>query len=482
MPSSSYAQAQATLLEAHGLNPEHLAQILSEIHTHEIDYADLYFQNTIHESWVLEDQVVKEGSYSHNQGVGVRAIAGEKTGFSYVDAINLTQLRAAGHAARSIARAGQQGQIKIPQLSSHPQRYAPIQPFMHLSTQDKVDFLYQIDQKARAREPRLIQVNASLYCGQDIVLIAASDGTLATDVRPMVRLSVSVIAEHQGKRESGYAGAGGRYDLALLMTEEVSDRLIHEATRIALLNLDAEAAPAGTFPLVLAGGWPGVLLHEAVGHGLEGDFNRKGTSAFTNKIGQLVASPLCTIVDDGTLVDRRGSLNVDDEGTPSQCTVLIENGVLRQYMQDKLNARLMKMAPTGNGRRESYACLTMPRMTNTYMLAGQHHQGEMIESVDKGIFAVNFSGGQVDITSGKFVFTANEAYLIEKGKIGKAIKGATLVGMGPEVLHQISMVGNDLKLDEGIGTCGKEGQSVPVGVGQPSLKVDAMTIGGTHTA
>ena len=407
------------------------------------------------------------------------ALSGEKTGFAYSDEIILPALTEASNAARAIARSGSSTSLQAWRASSGHRLYLPVDPLEGLSDADKVNLLERIDVEARRIDPRVTQVMASLSGSHEVVLVMASDGTIAADVRPLVRMNVSVIVEHNGRREQGYCGSGGRYGFAKFLENDRWKELVAEAVRSAVVNLDATAAPAGTMTVVLGPGWPGVLLHEAIGHGLEGDFNRKGTSAFTGRIGEQVASDQCTVVDDGTLGSRRGSLNIDDEGTPTQCTTLIENGVLRGYLQDKLNARLMGVKPTGNGRRESFAHMTLPRMTNTYMLAGKYDPAEIIGSVKKGIFCKNFGGGQVDITSGKFVFSASEAYLIEDGKLTAPVRGATLIGNGPDVLRRVSMVGNDLKLDEGVGTCGKEGQDVPVGVGQPTLRVDGLTVGGT---
>lgn len=471
--------AQSMLLEPAALGEANLDRVMDELLRHRIDHADLYFQAGRQESWVLEEGIIREGSYSIEQGVGVRAVSGEKTGFAYTDEIQLPSLLEAARTARAIAAAGQQKRIQIEHAAPTQRLYQPINPLQSLSEGEKVGLLRRIDAEARAQDPRVTQVTASLVAAHDVVLVLSSDGTLAADVRPLVRCNVHVIVEHDGRREQGSSGGGARQGLDYLLDAERALHHAREAVRQALVNLDAQAAPAGTMPVVLGPGWPGVLLHEAVGHGLEGDFNRKGTSAFSGRVGEAVASGLCTVVDDGTLPGRRGSLNIDDEGTPGEYTVLIEEGILKGYMQDKLNARLTGTRPTGNGRRESYAHLPMPRMTNTYMLPGEHDPGEIIASVERGLYAVNFGGGQVDITSGKFVFSASEAYLIENGRIGPAVKGATLIGNGPEVLKQVSMVGNDLALDEGVGTCGKEGQSVPVGVGQPTLKVGQLTVGGT---
>ncbi len=471
--------ARHTLLAPTGLGDTELSRVLDQLMRPGIDGADLYFQLSRSESWALEDGIVKEGSHSIEQGVGVRALSGEKTGFAYSDEIVLPALTQAAQAARAIARSGQQTSLAAWQGRAGHQLYVPLDPLSTLSETAKVQLMEMLDREARKFDPRVQQVMVSLASTHDVVLIAGSDGTLAADVRPLVRLNVSVIVEHNGRREQGSAGGGGRVGYDYFLENERGLNFAREAVRQALVNLDAVAAPAGTMQVVLGPGWPGVLLHEAIGHGLEGDFNRKGSSAFAGRIGQRVASEQCTVVDNGTLAHRRGSLNLDDEGTPTQCTTLIENGILKGYLQDKLNARLMGVAPTGNGRRESYAHLPMPRMTNTYMPAGKYAPEEIIASVDKGLYAVNFSGGQVDITSGKFVFSASEAYLIEKGKITRPVKGATLIGNGPDVLMRVSMVGNDLKLDDGVGTCGKEGQSVPVGVGQPTLRIDGLTVGGT---
>lgn len=472
--------ARHFLLEPAGLTEQQLGSVLGQMLGSQIDSADLYFQATQHESWMLEDGKVKEGGYSIDRGVGVRAISGEKTGFAYSDDIIMPALTEAAQAARSIARQGTEGRVKAWNSVNGLQLYAPANPLGSLTSAAKIDLLEKVDAEARRLDSRVKEVFVSLAGEHDVVMVLNSEGQLAADIRPLVRLNVSVIVEENGRRETGSAGGGGRSEYSFFFEQERALGYAREAVRQALVNLEAVAAPAGTMPVVLGPGWPGVLLHEAIGHGLEGDFNRKGTSAFTGKIGQRVASPLCTIVDDGTLPGRRGSLNVDDEGTPAERTVLIENGILKGYMQDKLNARLMKTQPTGNGRRESYASLPLPRMTNTYLLAGPHDPQEIIASVEKGLYAVNFGGGQVDITSGKFVFSASEAYLIENGKVTRPVKGATLIGNGPDVLTRVSMLGNDLKLDTGVGTCGKDGQSVPVGVGQPTLKVDALTVGGTN--
>jgi TldD protein len=469
----------AHMLAPAGLEERHLNATLGNILQGGVDYADLYFQVSRQESWTLEDRIIREGSFSLDQGVGVRAVSGEKTGFAYSDELLLPALERAAQAARAIARQGETKRIPAWQRGDAAPLYPVADPTTSLGDGEKTALIARIDEATRALDPRVQQVIISMTSGQDLVLVAGSDGTLAADVRPLVRFNVSVILEHGGRREQGYSGGGARSDLAYFLQGDRPLAYAREAVRQASVALDAVPAPAGTMPVVLGPGWPGILLHEAVGHGLEGDFNRKGTSAFSGKTGQRVASPHCTIVDDGTLPNRRGSLAIDDEGTPGQYNVLVEDGILRGYMQDKLNARLMGVEPTGNGRRESFAHTPMPRMTNTYMLAGPHDPDEIVASVGKGLYAPNFGGGQVDITSGKFVFSASEAYLIEDGKITTPVKGAMLIGDGPEALTKISMVGNDLELDSGVGTCGKEGQSVPVGVGQPTLKIDELTVGGT---
>ncbi|MEB7890652.1 metalloprotease TldD [Hafnia alvei] len=471
------------LLAANKLSHQDLFSVLGTLAERQLDYADLYFQSSYHESWVIEDRIIKDGSYNIDQGVGVRAISGEKTGFAYADQITLNALNQSAQAARSIVR--EQGNGKVHTLGNVPYSllYPAIDPLQSLPREEKIALLHRVDNIARAEDPRVQEVSASITGVYELILVAATDGTLAADVRPLVRLSVSVLVEEDGRRERGSSGGGGRsgyeYFLELVDGDVRADAFAKEAVRMALVNLSAVAAPAGSMPVVLGAGWPGVLLHEAVGHGLEGDFNRRGTSVFSGQMGQLVASELCTVVDDGTISGRRGSLAIDDEGVPGQYNVLIEKGILKGFMQDKMNARLMGLAPTGNGRRESYAHLPMPRMTNTYMLAGKSSPQDIISSVEYGLYAPNFAGGQVDITSGKFVFSTSEAYLIENGKITKPVKGATLIGSGIEAMQQISMVGNDLALDKGVGVCGKEGQSVPVGVGQPTLKLDSMTVGGT---
>jgi TldD protein len=476
--------AVRTLLEPAGLDIPVLEQVLGMMHGHALDEAELYFQSSRDESWSLEDGIVKEGSHSIDQGVGVRAIAGERTGFAYSDELTRPALEEAARAARAIARHGGTPSavargFKVGSAGGGHGLYLPSDPIPTLPDADKVSFLQELDREARRLDPRVKQVMASLAGVHEIVLVINSAGILAADVRPLVRVNVSVILEADGRREQGYAGMGGRYTIAELVAHAEVRDLPRKAIHAASVNLTAVPTPAGTMTVVLASGWPGVMLHEAVGHPLEGDFNRKGTSAFSGRMGETVASPLCTVVDDGTLARRRGSLNIDDEGTPTRCTTLIEKGVLKGYMQDRLNARLMGVAPTGNGRRESFAHGTMPRMTNTYMLPGPHDPEEIIRSVKKGLYAVNFGGGQVDTTSGKFVFSTSEAYLIEDGRITQPVKGASLIGSGPEVLQRVTMLGHDLKLDAGVGICGKEGQTVPVGVGQPTMKVEGLTVGGT---
>ncbi|TMH99780.1 MAG: metalloprotease TldD [Betaproteobacteria bacterium] len=470
--------AKSTLLAPFELESGKLERVFGTLAARKVDYADLYFQHSRFEGWSLEEGIVKSGSFNIEQGVGVRAISGERTAFAYSDEISFNALQDAARATRAIAAAGQARRIKSNQKSLPVPLYRAIDPTASLDSADKVALLEKLERKCRALDPRVTQVMASLGGEYEVVLIARADGSIAADVRPLVRLSVQVIAEQNGRRETGSAGGGGRGDYSHF-TEARLDEYARHAVSQALTNLEARPAPAGTMTVVLGPGWPGVLLHEAVGHGLEGDFNRKGSSAFAGRMGQRVAAPGVTVVDDGTLPGRRGSLTVDDEGNPTQRTVLIEDGVLRGYMQDSLNARLMKMPLTGNARRESFAHVTLPRMTNTYMLAGSHDPREIIASVRKGLYATNFGGGQVDITNGKFVFSAAEAYLIEDGKVTHPVKGATLIGNGPDALTRVSMIGNDLALDSGIGTCGKEGQSVPVGVGQPTLKIEGLTVGGT---
>jgi TldD protein len=478
--ADSFAIARELLLEGAGLELAALDRALSTAMTRKLDYVDLYLQLTRYETWTVEDGIVKEGAYSVDQGIGVRAVSGERTGFAYSDQLDESALTDAVVAARGIARAQGGSQKVVARAASHRPLYPSGDPLRSLTDADKVALLAEIDARVRAMDHRVVQVIGSLSGVYEVVLVQATDGTLAADVRPLVRLNVSVIMEQDGRREQGYAGGGGRGDYTLVTGNGRPLEIAAEAVRSAAVNLSAVPSPAGTMPVVLGSGWPGILLHEAIGHGLEGDFNRKGTSAFTGRIGERVAAEQCTVVDDGTLVGRRGSLTVDDEGTPTACNTLIERGILKGYMFDKLNARLMGVRSTGNGRRESFAHTPMPRMTNTYMLPGRYDPEEIIASVDKGIYAPNFGGGQVDITSGKFVFSANEAYLIENGKKTVAVKGAMLIGNGPEVLTRVSMVGNDLKLDAGLGTCGKDGQSVPVGVGQPTIRIDSLTVGGTQ--
>jgi TldD protein len=476
---ASLSTAKSLLLDPWGLSESDLNRALGEIFTHKVDYADLYFQYTRSEGWSLEEGIVKTGSFSISQGVGVRAVAGEKTAFAYSDTLSADALMSSAHAVRSIARQGA-GKARVPGAKSDRglSLYPPVDPLATMTAPDKVGLLERVEKMARAKDPHVKQVMASLGMEYDVVMIAGSDGRLTADVRPLVRLSLSVVVERNGRRETGNAGGGGRSGLEYFSDETLShyvDLAVHEA----MVNLDARPAPAGEMTVVLAAGWPGILLHEAVGHGLEGDFNRKGSSVFSGKVGQRVASKGVTVVDDGTIEGRRGSLNVDDEGNATQRNVLIEDGILRGYLQDTLNARLMKTGVTGNGRRESFAHLPMPRMTNTFMLSGREEPEEMISSVKKGIYAANFGGGQVDITSGKFVFSASEAYMIENGRITYPIKGATLIGSGPESMNSVSMIGNNMKLDSGVGTCGKEGQSVPVGVGMPTIKMEGLTVGGT---
>ena len=472
--------AHNLLLKPYGLDESHLSQAFSAIRAHRIDDADVYFQYTRSEGWSLEEGIVKTGSFSIDQGVGVRAVSGEKTAFAYSDDISLASLMDAAHTVRSIAASGKNAKTKVParKIAGSRSLYRDDDPIASLDSTAKVQLLERLEQQARAKDPRVVQVMAGLASEYDVVLVARADGTLAADVRPLVRLSLSVIVEENGRRESGSAGGGGRFGLAYFDHAALT-RYVDEAVGAALTNLQAQAAPAGEMTVVLGSGWPGILLHEAIGHGLEGDFNRKGSSAFSGMIGQRVAAKGVTVLDDGTIADRRGSLNVDDEGHASQRNVLIEDGILKAYIQDSMNARLMGVAPTGNGRRESYAHVPMPRMTNTYMLGGDMHPQEIVASIKKGLYATNFGGGQVDITSGKFVFSASQAYWVENGKIQYPVKGATLVGNGPDALTRVKMIGNDMALDPGVGTCGKEGQSVPVGVGQPTLRIDGLTVGGT---
>ena len=478
------ALAQKLLLEPFGLNEAALSRALGEITSHGVDDADLYFQYTRSEGWSLEEGIVKTGSFSIDQGVGVRAVSGEKTAFAYSDDISEASLLDAARTVRSISGAGQAGRVKTPtrKIATSRALYQGLDPITTLGSTAKVKLLEKVEKLAKAKDPRIVQVMAGLASEYDVVLVARADGTLAADVRPLVRLSVTVIAEQavggKSRREVGSSGGGGRFGLAYFDDAQIA-RYVDEAVNAALTNLDARPAPAGQMTVVLGSGWPGILLHEAIGHGLEGDFNRKGSSAFSGRIGQRVAAKGVTVLDDGTIADRRGSLNVDDEGNATQRNVLIENGILKGYIQDSMNARLMKGKPTGNGRRESYAHVPMPRMTNTYMLGGDKAPEEIVASIKKGLYATNFAGGQVDITSGKFVFSASEAFWVENGKILYPVKGATIVGNGPDALTRVTMIGNDMRLDSGVGTCGKEGQSVPVGVGQPTLRIDGLTVGGT---
>ena len=475
------AQAEALLLQPFGLTDASLTRALATIGEHRIDDADLYFQSTRHEGWSLEEGIVKSGSFSIDQGVGVRAVAGEKTAFAYSDDISEAALQDAARTVRSIAAAGQSRRVKLAgktHVAASRVLYAPTDPIATLDSTQKVALLEKVEKLARSRDPRIVQVMAGLAAEFDVVMVARADGTRAADVRPLVRLSLTVIAEQNGRREVGSGGGGGRFGLGYFQ-DAVIEKYVDQAVNAALTNLESRPVPAGEMTVVLGPGWPGVLLHEAIGHGLEGDFNRKGSSAFSGRIGQRVAAKGVTVLDDGTLPDRRGSLNVDDEGHATQRTVLIEDGILKGYIQDTLNARLMGVKPTGNGRRESYAHVPMPRMTNTYMLAGTRSKDEIVASLKRGVYATNFGGGQVDITSGKFVFSASEAFWVENGRIQYPVKGATLIGSGPDCLTRVSMIGNDLELDTGVGTCGKEGQSVPVGVGQPTLRIDGLTVGGT---
>ena len=472
------ADAERLLLAPSGLDQAKLSQVLASIHTHDVDFADLYFQHARFESWSLEEGIVKSGSFNIDRGVGIRAVVRDKQAFAYSDDISLGALEEAAAAVRAIGRQGQSAVAPLDRPGGARMLYSLDDPVAGLTESEKVALLTRLEQRARARDPRVAQVMASLAGEHETVLIARSDGLIVADVRPLVRMSITVIVEDEGRREQGYAGGGGRFGYSYFDDAQL-DEYARQAVDQALINLRARPAPAGTMTVVLGNGWPGILLHEAIGHGLEGDFNRKETSAFSGRVGERVASPGITVVDDGTLDRRRGSLNLDDEGNPTERTVLIDDGILRGYMQDRLNARLMKVAPTGNGRRESFAHLPMPRMTNTLMQAGDRDPAEIIASVENGLYAANFGGGQVDITSGKFVFSAAEAYLIEDGKITHPVKGATLIGNGPDALTRVSMIGNDLALDAGIGTCGKDGQSVPVGVGQPTLRIDGLTVGGT---
>ena len=468
------------ILAANGLQTQDVDRVLSVLLSAPVDDADIYFQTSHFESWSLEGGIVKEGTHSIENGAGVRVVSGDKTGFAYSDRMDLAILLEAAHNVKAIVRHGQQHRQALTPSTARPALYPSLDPLKSMTDPEKIDLLQQIDHFTRQLDPRIEEVMVSLVSSYEHVLIATAEGGLVGDIRPLVRMNVSVILQSNGRREQGSMGGGARSDYRYFLEQDRAFAYAREAVRVAQVNLEATAAPAGNMTVVLGPGWPGILLHEAIGHGLEGDFNRKGTSAFSGLIGQRVASDLCTVVDDGTLAGRRGSLSVDDEGIATENTVLIEKGILKGYMQDKLNARLMGVKPTGNGRRESYAHLPMPRMTNTYMLPGHSTHEEIIASVDRGLYAANFGGGQVDITSGKFVFSASEAYLIENGRITRPIKGATLIGNGPDVLTKVSMVGNNMELDSGVGTCGKEGQSVPVGVGQPTLKIEGLTVGGTH--
>ncbi len=477
-PNDLFNMADRCLLTPYEIDTARLQQVFGQILTHHVDYADLYFQYSRAEGWVLEEGIVKSGNFNIDQGVGVRAVSGEKTAFAYSDDISMPALTSAAQATRAIARQGVSHSVQAVKRCRGRELYMPQDPIASLKDTDKVTLLEKIDSYARSIDNRVIQVIASLAGEYEVILVARSDGLIAADVRPLVRVSLQVIVEENGHREQGVAGGGGRFNYAYF-TDDILRDYAAKAVHQALVNLGAKPAPAGVMTVVLGAGWPGILLHEAIGHGLEADFNRKGSSAFSGRIGERVAVDGVTVVDDGTIVRRRGSLNVDDEGNPTQCTMLIENGILKGYLQDSLNARLMNASVTGNGRRESFAHIPMPRMTNTYMLNGDSSPEEIISSVKHGLYAVNFGGGQVDITSGKFVFSAAEAYMVEDGKISYPVKGATLIGNGPDVLKRVAMIGNDMSLDPGVGTCGKEGQSVPVGVGQPTLRIDGLTVGGT---
>ena len=493
---SALALAETQLLTPYNLTQSDVRSVLDSMFTRKIDYADLYFQYARSEGWSLEEGIVKSGSFNIEEGVGVRAVSGDKTAFAYSDDISLQALRDAADATAAISRQGQTGSLNTAlrgnpagnarkggasaTLAANAARklYVPQDPLGTLDADAKVKLLERAEKMARAIDPRVTQVMASLGGTYEVIMVARGDGVVAADVRPLVRCSLTVVVEQDGRRETGSSGGGGRFGYAYFTDAQLKE-YAQQAVHAALTNLHADAAPAGSMTVVLGNGWPGILLHEAIGHGLEGDFNRKGSSAFSGRVGQRVAAKGVTVVDDGTIKDRRGSLNVDDEGNRTQCTTLIEDGILKGYLQDAMNARLMKVAPTGNGRRESFAHVPMPRMTNTYMLNGDKAPEEIIRSVKKGLYAKNFGGGQVDITSGKFVFSASEAYLIEDGKITRPVKGATLIGNGPDALTRVKMIGNDMKLDSGVGTCGKDGQSVPVGVGQPTLRIDGLTVGGT---
>lgn len=473
-------QVKNEILYCSGLQTQDIDTVINTLLNTPVDIADIYFQSSHFESWSLEGGIIKEGSHSIERGAGVRVVSGEKTGFAYTDRLELPLLMEAARNVKAIVVQGQNAHSKINGRQDFSQLYLPVNPLKSLADQEKIELLQRLDRTTRQLDNRIEEVMINLIAAFDNILVAKQDGSWCADVRPLVRMNITVIMTENGRREQGSMGGGARHDYRYFLENDKGLEYAKEAVRQAQVNLQAEEAPAGNMTVILGPGWPGILLHEAIGHGLEGDFNRKGTSAFSGRIGERVASDLCTVVDDGTLPGRRGSLTIDDEGTPTENTILIENGILRGYMQDKLNAGLMAAKLTGNGRRESYAHLPMPRMTNTYMLPGSSDPEEMIRSVKHGLFARNFGGGQVDITSGKFVFSANEAYLIENGKITRPVKGATLIGNGPDVLTKVSMVGNDMQLDSGVGTCGKDGQSVPVGVGQPTLKIDGLTVGGTN--
>ena len=476
----TYPTVRHDLLEANHLSPELLARSLSIIGGRKVDYADIYCQHTAFESWHLEEGIVKSGSFQIEQGVGVRAVSGEKTAFAYADSLCIDSINRSAHAVRVIGAGGGEQHIRVPAVKHGKQVHSGFDPIASLDSAAKVALLNKVETLAKAADPRIVQVMAGLTCEYDMIYIARLDGRHAADIRPMVRLNVTVIAKQGDRREQGSAGGGGRYDLAYF-DETLVRQFVDSAVKQALINLESRPAPAGEMTVVLGNGWPGVLLHEAVGHGLEGDFNRKETSVFSGRIGERVAAKGVTVVDQGDIADRRGSLNIDDEGNETRRTVLIEDGILVCYMQDETNARLMGTQSTGNGRRESYASAPMPRMTNTFMENGSYEPDEIIASIDKGIYAVNFGGGQVDITSGKFVFSASEAWWVEGGKLQYPVKGATIIGNGPEVLKHVSMIGNDTALDSGVGVCGKDGQSVPVGVGQPTLRIDAgLTVGGSE--
>ncbi len=470
--------AAATLLAPGGIGEAELERVFALVRAHRADDADLYFQSSRAESWMLEEGEVKSGSFAIDQGVGVRVVSGEKTAFAYADDITPDALEAAAKVTRAIAASGGTQAAAVPSVRVAPALYAPVDPVSALDDAQKVRLLERLEALARAADPRVRQVIGRLSGEYEVILVARADGVRAADVRPLVNLSLTVIVEQDGRREQGYCGGGGRFGYGHFTDDRLAD-MAQAAVKQALVNLEARPAPAGPMTVVLGPGWPGILLHEAIGHGLEGDFNRKGTSAFSNRIGEQVGAKGVTVVDDGTLAERRGSLTIDDEGEPTARNVLIEDGVLRGYLQDRLNARLMGVGATGNGRRESYAHLPMPRMTNTYMTGGDRDPGEILASVERGLYAVNFGGGEVDITSGKFVFSAAEAWWIENGRLAYPVKGATLIGNGPDALTRISMIGNDMALDPGIGTCGKEGQSVPVGVGQPTIRIEGLTVGGT---